>query len=103
MAKLSDTSSSTSTLPSSNMVPFNNKRQRTSASLSLNSKPSKLSGDTCGHCNKECTSEGELSKAIQCDLCYAWVHEIVRVFWIKVMRNYLKFHLELLMLFITAS
>ena len=32
---------------------------------------SKLPGDVCGHCDKECTPDGE---AIQCDLCYVWVH-----------------------------
>ena len=31
----------------------------------------KLPGDVCGHCDKECTPDGE---AIQCDLCYVWVH-----------------------------
>ena len=32
---------------------------------------SKLPGELCGHCNKECPADGE---AIQCDLCCVWVH-----------------------------
>ena len=32
---------------------------------------SKLPGELCGYCNKECPADGE---AIQCDLCCAWVH-----------------------------
>ena len=31
-------------------------------------------GENCGHCNKKCTSRGKLSEALQCDLCYTWVH-----------------------------
>jgi len=30
--------------------------------------------DTCIHCNKHCTNTGKNSEAIQCDLCYSWVH-----------------------------
>ena len=29
------------------------------------------STEVCGHCNKRCTAKGE---AVQCDLCYSWVH-----------------------------
>ena len=29
------------------------------------------STEVCGHCNKKCTAKGE---AVQCDLCYGWVH-----------------------------
>ena len=31
-------------------------------------------GDICKHCNKKCTENGEGSKAIQCEVCYSWVH-----------------------------
>ena len=37
-------------------------------------KLQKLTGENCGHCNKKCTSRGKLSEALQCDLCYTWVH-----------------------------
>ena len=30
--------------------------------------------DMCACCNKRCTSTGKNSEAIQCDLCYSWVH-----------------------------
>lgn len=30
--------------------------------------------DICGHCNKKCTAKGPQSEAIQCDMCYSWVH-----------------------------
>ena len=30
--------------------------------------------DVCGHCKKKCTTKGSLSEAIQCDMCYSWVH-----------------------------
>ena len=33
-----------------------------------------LPGDTCKHCNKKCTETGEGSTAIQCEMCYSWVH-----------------------------
>ena len=28
----------------------------------------------CGHCKKKCTTKEPLSEAIQCDMCYSWVH-----------------------------
>ena len=31
-------------------------------------------GDTCGHCKKKCTVKGKTSEAIQCDVCFEWVH-----------------------------
>jgi len=31
-------------------------------------------GDICGHCNKRCTAKGKSSEAIQCDVCFVWVH-----------------------------
>lgn len=31
-------------------------------------------GDVCGHCNKKCTTKGKSSEAIQCDVCFEWVH-----------------------------
>ena len=39
-----------------------------------NSSLNILPGNTCGHCGKACTAKGKLSEAIQCDLCYVWVH-----------------------------
>ena len=30
--------------------------------------------DVCGHCKKKCTTKGPLSEAIQCGMCYSWVH-----------------------------
>ena len=33
-----------------------------------------IPGHTCGHFGKACTAKGKLSEAIQCDLCYIWVH-----------------------------
>jgi len=30
--------------------------------------------DTCGHCGRICSGEGQLNEAIQCDLCASWVH-----------------------------
>ena len=30
--------------------------------------------DICGHCNKRCTEKGPQSEALQCDMCYSWVH-----------------------------
>ena len=33
-----------------------------------------LPGDMCKLCNKKCTESGEDSKAIQCEICYSWVH-----------------------------
>ena len=52
------------------------KRRRIGDSASPNAVQRKAScsnlpGDICGHCDKECTPNGE---AIQCDLCYVWVH-----------------------------
>ena len=38
------------------------------------SKLVKLPGDTCSHCMKRCTSKGKSSDAIQCEICYRWVH-----------------------------
>ena len=37
------------------------------------SKLMKLPGD-CSHCMKPCTSKGKSSDAIQCEICYRWVH-----------------------------
>jgi len=37
---------------------------------------SNLSGDICGHCNKQCTEVGEQGQAIQCDICDVWVHAV---------------------------
>ena len=31
-------------------------------------------GDLCGHCGKKCTMKGKSSEAIQCDVCFEWVH-----------------------------
>ena len=31
-------------------------------------------GDICGHCNKKCTAKEKSSEAIQCDVCFEWVH-----------------------------
>ena len=61
------------TVPSEDVT---TKRSRIGDSASLNvvqrkESCSKLPGDICGHCDKECTPNGE---AIQCDLCYVWVH-----------------------------
>ena len=39
-----------------------------------NSSLSILPGHTCGHCGKAYTAKRKLSEAIQCDLCYVWVH-----------------------------
>ena len=41
-----------------------------------NSPPKALTmpGDICKHCNKKCTIKGKNSEAIQCDICYVWVH-----------------------------
>ena len=33
-----------------------------------------MPGDICKHCNKKCTVKGKNSEAIQCDICYVWVH-----------------------------
>ena len=38
------------------------------------SKLVKLPGDTCSYCMKRCTSKGKSSDAIQCEICYRWVH-----------------------------
>ena len=37
-------------------------------------KVMKLPGDICKHCNGKCTETGESSKAMQCEICYSWVH-----------------------------
>ena len=41
-----------------------------------NSPPKCLNmpGDICKHCNKKCTLKGKSSEAIQCDICFVWVH-----------------------------
>ena len=31
-------------------------------------------GELCGHCIKKCTTKGKTSEAIQCDVCFEWVH-----------------------------
>ena len=38
------------------------------------SKALNVPGDICKHCNKRCTSKGKSSEAIQCDICFVWVH-----------------------------
>ena len=38
------------------------------------SKALNMPGDICKHCNKRCTSKGKSSEAIQCDICFVWVH-----------------------------
>ena len=37
-------------------------------------KVMELPGDVCKLCNKKCTATGEDSNAIQCEICYSWVH-----------------------------
>lgn len=42
-----------------------------------NSPPPKvlsMPGDICKHCNKKCTLKGKNSEAVQCDVCFVWVH-----------------------------
>ena len=34
------------------------------------------STEVCGHCNKRCTAKGEV---VQCDLCYSWSMQVVKV------------------------
>ena len=63
--------------PSESVVTNSNKRSRVETSSSPEKhliKLQKLTGDNCGHCNKKCTSRGKFSEALQCDLCYTWVH-----------------------------
>jgi len=38
------------------------------------SKLVKWPGETCGDCMKRCTSKGKTNNAIQCEICYRWVH-----------------------------
>ena len=38
------------------------------------SSPPKSLGDICKHYNKKCTMKGKNSEAIQCDVCFIWVH-----------------------------
>ena len=33
-----------------------------------------MPGDICKHCNKKCTLKGKSSEAVQCDICFVWVH-----------------------------
>ena len=50
------------------------KRRRAADSVSPEKRESQLqnfSGGRCSKCKENCTAESE---AIQCDLCYAWVH-----------------------------
>jgi len=52
------------------------KRKKTDDSVSpdtLQAEALSKSIDTCAHCKKRCTNTGN-SEAIQCDLCYSWVH-----------------------------
>ena len=37
-------------------------------------KVMELPGDICKYCNKPYTEDGDDSKAIQCEICYSWVH-----------------------------
>lgn len=50
------------------------KCRKAANSVSPEKKESQLQNFSCGRCSKckeNCTTESE---AIQCDLCYAWVH-----------------------------
>ena len=38
------------------------------------SKALNMPGDICKRCNKRCTSKGKSSEAIQCGICFVWVH-----------------------------
>ena len=62
--------------PCENVVISLNKRPRANSTSSEQhlTKLQKLTGDNCGHCKKKCTSRGKFSEALQCDLCYTWVH-----------------------------
>ena len=40
------------------------------------SKLVKLPGESCSHCLKCCTSNGKSSDAIQCEICYRWMHAL---------------------------
>ena len=51
-------------------TPTHSKRKR----LNNISPALDMPGDTCKHCDKKCTESGEESKAIQCEICYSWVH-----------------------------
>ena len=33
-----------------------------------------MPGDICKHCSKKCTLKGKSSEAVQCDVCFVWVH-----------------------------
>ena len=48
------------------------KRKR--KNISSPTKVMDLPGDVCKICNNKCTESGEDSKAIQCEICCAWVH-----------------------------
>ena len=39
-------------------------------------KTLELPGEIYKHCNEKCNESGEGSKAIQCKLCYSWVHAL---------------------------
>ena len=53
------------------LTPTLSKRRREDGSPP---KALNMPGETCKHCNKKCTSKGKSSEAIQCDICYVWVH-----------------------------
>ena len=38
------------------------------------SKSLTMPGDICNHCNKKFTKKGKGSEAIQCEICFVWVH-----------------------------
>ena len=54
-------------------TPGQPKRKRPNK-MSPAKKVMELPGDICKQCNKKCTEEGKASKAIQCEVCYSWVH-----------------------------
>ena len=50
-------------------TPSNTKKNNVSPAKAL-----ELPGATCKYCHRDCTEEGENSKAVQCEICYSWVH-----------------------------
>jgi len=51
-------------------APPKRKRDDDSPPKAMTAVPS----DICGHCNKTCTAKGKSNEAIQCDVCFVWVH-----------------------------